>query len=107
MNRYILGPHWFRRPDARMVWFAFLEKPDTNAHWHLLAEIDQVETEQQYQRVDSFDLEAKAKWCKLLPHGSVDVQRYRDHGAIDYATKDFVHDVSFDCFACSLDLIRN
>lgn len=104
LNRFLIGPKWHRRPDIRMMWFAFLENPGTNPHWHLVAEIDQLDTDAQRERLEGFGLEAERVWCKLLPSGSVNVQLIWDEGAIDYSTKFLSFDD--DRVISSLEFIR-
>lgn len=106
MNRFLIGPKWQARPDVRMVWFAFLELPKTNPHWHLIVEADQLETAAQRSRLVDFGLEAERTWCKLTPRGSVDVGPFRDTGAVDYATKNLRSDDDLAMMRSSLDFIR-
>lgn len=40
VNRWLVGPEWHRKPDERMIWFAFPEKPEINPHWHLVVQLD-------------------------------------------------------------------
>ena len=40
VNRALLGSRWQKKPDEHIFFFAFLEKPDINPHWHLLLQAD-------------------------------------------------------------------
>jgi len=105
MNHILIGSRWRKRPDLRMIWFAFLEKPETNPHWHLLVDNAGLETEVQLARLENFGLEADRMWGKVSPRGSVNTQLYLNSGAIDYVTKSVRGDVSM--MRSSLDFIRN
>ncbi|SNR78269.1 hypothetical protein [Puniceibacterium sediminis] len=108
VNRLIVGSNWQERPDERLLWFAFLEKADSNPHWHLLAEMDPDLIVRRQAFFDSIDisLEMDRIWSHLVPGGTCDVQPFRDEGAIQYVTKDYHRAMDRDHFASHLDYIR-
>lgn len=34
-NRFLVGKKWDKRPDERLLWFAFPEALNANPHWHV------------------------------------------------------------------------
>ncbi|MGR3630776.1 MAG: hypothetical protein ACU0A8_01460 [Limimaricola soesokkakensis] len=48
VNRRMLGSAYRRKPPERVLWMAFLEKPKSNPHWHLVLQL----TEEQNARED-------------------------------------------------------
>lgn len=88
VNRIMLGGRWLKKPDERMFWIAFIEKKDTNPHYHLLLCL----LEGQEDRFDlGIEWMASDVWTKLVPHGTVKIQRIKldeKNGAVHYVTKE-------------------
>lgn len=91
LNRKLLGPKWRRHWDEATWWFAFLEKPDVNVHWHVLARF------QDRAKLTTFARAAEQVWLEILPGGSVDFQVItgRHDRVTDYVSKRVGHDVEF------------
>jgi hypothetical protein len=88
MNRALYGPKWSQHRDQLIWFFAFLESPQTNPHWHLLLRID--DSPASGKPIGAFRLEAKIRaiWSRLAPAGTVDVQPLGDR--IDAKLVDYV-----------------
>lgn len=108
VNRFLVGPKWHKRPDERLLWFAFLEKPEANPHWHLLAEVDPqlAEKPAAAARLEEFELQLGNIWRSICATGSADVAPYRDEGAIFYATKEQTREDLLASFVSHLEFIR-
>ncbi|MEC8628925.1 MAG: hypothetical protein VXY73_02445 [Pseudomonadota bacterium] len=99
VNRQINGPKWVKRPDERLVWFAFLEKPDVNPHWHLMVSVDRfIETPARQDRTDRFPEIAEKHWMDLAPKGSFDCKTVVSSAINDYVTKQLHDEACFDNF---------
>jgi hypothetical protein len=102
MNRFLVGPKWDKRPDERLVWFAFLEKAAVNPHWHLLVQLDPAPSSvSAMDRQKRFEIEAKLNWEGLVKSGDVDVKAVADPRVIDYSSKELWRDDAFKAFVCS------
>ena len=95
VNRAQLGSRWQKKPDEQIMFFAFLEKPDVNPHWHLLiqADIEMIDDLDKWSR--EFQDIAEKVWVKLLPSGTIDVKKYISRGAIEYSLKWALGDVEY------------
>lgn len=88
VNREINGSRWFKRPDERLVWFAFPEKFGLNAHWHLLVQVDPIaETVSRKERLSRMPEIAEKHWLNLVRQGSFDCQTVDYPKIIEYVTK--------------------
>tara|TARA_R110002095_G_scaffold208630_1_gene194475 strand:- start:1805 stop:2269 length:465 start_codon:yes stop_codon:yes gene_type:complete len=68
VNRALLGKHWQVRSQERLEAFGVLEKPASNAHWHLLVKMRCLHPKREFEGV------AEEAWQALVTTGSVDVQ---------------------------------
>ncbi|WP_139111204.1 hypothetical protein [Stappia indica] len=95
VNRALLGGRWQKKPDEHVFFFAFLEKPHVNPHWHLLlqADIEMISDLDAWK--ERFAQHAEKAWTDLLPAGTVDVQRYHSRDVIDYTLKSAFSDVEY------------
>lgn len=99
VNREINGPKWAKRPDERLVWFAFPEKIDVNPHWHLVAQVDDhIETQSRADRMNSLDEIGERHWLSLVPRGTFDCQGVDSDGVIGYVTKTIDREELFEKF---------
>lgn len=108
VNHFMLGPRWQSKPDNRLLWYAFLEKPEAHPHWHLLAEIDPaiVPALDEKGLLDDFAWKAEAIWRKVSRRGTARVVDYRDAGAIRYATKMQAREDLLADFVMHLEFLR-
>lgn len=88
LNRALYGPKWAEKRDELVWFFAFLEAPFLNPHWHLLLRVDDspvtgklIDTRTLYDTV-------RRVWSRLAPAGTVDVQHVTDE--IDAELVDYV-----------------
>lgn len=83
VNRELYGPKWLKHYDELLWFFAFLEKPDVNPHWHLLCRFTDAD------KLARFTPVAGMKWSKMLPMGTVDVQQITEKHSrvVDYVVK--------------------
>jgi len=99
VNREINGPKWARRPDERLVWFAFPEKMVVNPHWHLVVQVDPlIETTTRAARTEQLPKIAEKHWMDLVRQGSFDCQGVESPGVCAYVTKTSADDAHFECF---------
>ena len=98
--RLLLGARWQRKPDERLLWFAFLEGHDYNPHWHLLVEALPPQFELLEENVER-------TWTRLVASGSTDVRVVDSRqGAIRYATKMLRNPACYANFCHSIEFIR-
>ncbi len=91
VNRALLGKHWLVRPDERIEAFGVLEKPASNAHWHLLVKMYCLHPKREFEVV------AEEAWQALVATGSVDVQAVGSIvGLSRYLTKTMPYSLSSD-----------
>lgn len=83
VNRELYGPKWRKHYDELLWFFAFLEKPEVNPHWHLLCRFTDAD------KLAWFGPVAGMKWRKVLPMGTVDVQQITEKHSrvVDYVVK--------------------
>lgn len=99
VNREINGPKWAKRPDERLVWFAFPEKIDVNPHWHLIVEVDPyIESATREDRTQRLPEIAHMHWLSLVRQGSFDCQSVESSGVIGYITKMSAEKSDFEKF---------
>ncbi|MCK8483758.1 hypothetical protein MUY21_06880 [Aliiroseovarius sp. S2029] len=115
VNRNLVGPKWQKRVDERIYWIAFPEKADVNPHWHLLLQLlpEQIEEDEDRQGVCdwSFEDDVKHIWTRLVPSGTVDVQRIgsgmcRRDGAARYVTKSLGFEPNLESFVMSREYFK-
>lgn len=106
VNRALVGPRWQKRPDERLFWYAFLEKPQENPHWHLLAQIDPNYTSTpQAVRVARLPIVGERTWAELLSRGSFNCQPIVSKEIIRYVLKEFRSAGDFTRFVVSTEFI--
>jgi hypothetical protein len=99
MNRALLGPKWANRPDERMFNFYFLEKPNTNPHWHGLIMLGGFDDETLAHRAKILTEKAEPIWKAIKPSGTVKVKPiYHQQGASNYIAKELGYEVSYANF---------
>lgn len=101
MNRAVVGPKWSKRPDERLLWFAFPEKLDLNPHWHLLMQADTKSAWSStgtVRRAERIALQAAKSWRKLQPSGNADVREVYSDGVLEYITKQTPSELHFENF---------
>ena len=74
VNRRLYGPKWSSHPDDLIWFFAFLEKPAANPHWHLLLRLPGRWASSSSSQSNQFRFIADAVWMRLMPSGTTDVQ---------------------------------
>lgn len=94
VNRELYGPKWRKHYDEILWWFAFMEKPETNPHWHLLCRFQDVD------KLAKFTVVAEMMWLKTLPSGTVDIQPIKENPerVNDYVTKRVGSKIQYDHF---------
>ena len=94
VNRELYGPKWRKHYDELLWYFAFLEKPDVNPHWHLLCRFEDP------GKLAWFSDVANMKWFYAFPQGTVDVQRIttKHSRVVDYVVKRTGLEVEYTSF---------
>lgn len=94
VNRRLYGPKWHAHFDECVWYFGFLEKPDTNPHWHLLMRFDD------HAKIGSLTEAAHRSWLQLVPSGTTDVVPITEKPAYvnDYVLKRVGHEVEYEHF---------
>lgn len=106
MNRSLNGPRWHKRPDERLVWFAFPEKLTTNPHWHLLVAVDDYSvTTTRAARLVEFPIYGKRHWMDLCHQGSSDAQDIETKRVIENVTKVSADPAYLEKFVLSTEII--
>ena len=103
MNRELYGPKWHKHQDELIWAFAFLEKPRSNPHWHLLLGQMRGSTESDEawaERVEEIKTVGREFWQKLMPGGDIDVRvvERTPHRLIDYVAKEVRHEIQYEDF---------
>jgi hypothetical protein len=99
MNRKVVGPNWWRRPEDRIWAFFFPEKLYTNPHWHGLIEFFPPYPDQLKEQMRRFDLWAENRWRAIAPGGTVNIQNIEDQDRVaDYVSKQLGDVVSYENF---------
>ncbi len=107
VNREINGPKWAKRPDERLVWFAFPEKIDVNPHWHVITEVDPCITSSiRAERTRRLPEIGHTHWQSLVPQGSFDCQSVESPGVIEYITKVSAEETHFEKFVVFREFIN-
>ncbi|WP_170420916.1 hypothetical protein [Ruegeria arenilitoris] len=108
VNREINGPRWSKRPDERLLWFAFPEKLDVNPHWHLVVQArSNIENLTRQERTLQLPQIAEKHWLRLVPQGSFNCQDIEDHKVFDYITKVTDRDDLFRKFVVSKEFLKS
>lgn len=74
INRALYGPKWHKHADELLGFFAFLEKPTVNPHWHLLVRIVGRWGSDPADDFRRLPVETKRVWKRITPGGTTDVQ---------------------------------
>lgn len=107
VNRKLNGPKWAKRPDERLLWFAFPEKLDRNPHWHLLAQVDPtIEPHRRSERTEQLPAIAQRSWGLVCPSGSFDCQALDPQPFTWYATKGLLDEENLERFVFSREFER-
>lgn len=107
VNRRLLGTKWALRHSDRIWAFWFLEKGDSNPHWHGLVRFFPADGRPINEQQNAFDREAEGIWLKLVPGGSVNVQEISvQRGVIDYVCKMIPYPVSYEHFITPDEFVR-
>jgi hypothetical protein len=98
VNRELNGPKWLAHADDAIWYFAFLEKPEANPHWHLLFRINFFTTILPHPKLDCLTIAATAHWQRLVPSGTVSVKEInaRHDRVTDYVAKELGHEVQYE-----------
>ena len=97
VNRQLNGPKWLAHADDAIWFFAFLEKPETNPHWHLLFRINFFTTILPHAKLEQLKTAATAHWQRLVPSGKVSVKEINaGHDRVtDYVAKELGYEVQY------------
>jgi hypothetical protein len=107
VNHAILGKHWALRHSDRMWSFFFLEKANSNPHWHGIVRFFPVENMEIADQAKIFDENAERIWKYLVPPGSVDIQLITaQRGLTDYISKMTPDEVSYENFVTPDEFMR-
>lgn len=99
VNREINGRRWAKRPDERLVWFAFPEKLEVNPHWHMIVQVDpDIENEARAARTERLSEIGHKHWLSLVRQGSFDCQSIESPEVIRYITKMSADNTHFEKF---------
>ncbi|MAY63163.1 MAG: hypothetical protein CML29_13220 [Rhizobiales bacterium] len=74
VNRQLVGPKWSRHKDEVTFFFAFLESPHVNPHWHLLLRLDDSPLTSKPTDILTLSTCFTSAWKRLSPAGTVDLQ---------------------------------
>lgn len=98
--RALIGPKWLKRPDERPVFFAFLESPELNPHWHLLVNATAPMSSDGVEKWSSGDYAYRAdrEWTRLIPSGTMNIQSVTSGGVNHYVTKELINAECFKNF---------
>lgn len=70
IDKKLLGKHWATADiDDRLFFVAFIEKLDSNPHWHMAVKLADP------SRAMVFEAKAAECWEKIIPSGELDVQK--------------------------------
>lgn len=107
INHQLLGKHWAKMSADRVFTFFFLEKPDSNPHWHGLVRFIADSPDELVRQEQTFDQAASPVWKKLVPAGSVDIQPVTGQlGVSRYITKSLDFGVGYEDFVIPDQLWR-
>ena len=108
VNRELNGRKWAKRPDERLVWFAFPEKMDVNPHWHLIVQVDtHIENAARAARTERLPETGHMHWMGLVRQGSFDCQSVVSSNVIDYITKMSAEETHFEKFVVFREFMNN
>jgi hypothetical protein len=82
MQRSVYGRDWAKQKDrAWPVAFGFFEHPDTNPHYHVLANLDR-------NLLEAFEMEGEHFWQSIVRRGQFEFEAiYELEGVLNYFTK--------------------
>lgn len=94
LNRRLYGPKWLAHYDELLFWFAFIEKPVINPHWHLLVRLEDA------GKAASLIEHAEPIWKKLISSGTANVQAIREkpERVADYVAKELGRELQYNEF---------
>lgn len=101
VNRRLYGPKWKQRPDERLWFFAFLEKPEANPHWHLLLRLYAHGDVPIADTAANFKNAADLYWTQLSPQGTVHIVQLanRPHERLtNYLAKELKREIQYQAF---------
>lgn len=108
VNRELNGRKWAKRPDERLVWFAFPEKMDVNPHWHLIVQVDpHIENAARAARTERLPEIGHMHWHSLVRQGSFDCQSVESSRVIEYITKASAEETHFEKFVVFREFMNN
>lgn len=94
-NRLLIGPKWARYLDRRIFAFYFLEKPNSNPHWHGLVMLDPhpvIRAEQAFV----MEMMGETLLKRVQRAGTFRISAIHDlDGIVRYTTKEIENDVSY------------
>jgi hypothetical protein len=97
INRKVVGPQWLSQPEDRIWAFYFLEKPQSNPHWHALVRFHPPHPGYELTMMERFDNHAEPIWKKLVPAGSVQsLPIFKQTGVTKYIAKSLPYLVSYE-----------
>jgi hypothetical protein len=98
LNRSALGPHWGKKPDEQVFAFWFLEKPQTNTHWHGVLWLEPSHFEK-LSKKRTAEHEISQIWSQISPRGTVNFVLLQDKpGWIDYIAKELQSPLQYESF---------
>jgi hypothetical protein len=94
VNRKLYGPKWLLHHDELLFWFAFVEKPRANPHWHLLMRFPDTD------KIDAMKREIEVVWNRLVPAGTVNIQDIKEkpERVAEYVAKQLGSDLQYNNF---------
>ncbi len=101
VNREVYGPNWTSKRDELIWYFAVLEKPDSNPHWHLLLRICGPTGSDLKEETKRFLIAARSQFARTIKSGTIDIQEV-DQGSVarlvNYASKQLRNDLQYSEF---------
>lgn len=105
--RLLLGPNWQQKAPDRPLFAAFLEKPDTNPHYHLLLKFQPSPRRTIKEQQELFAADAARLWRKLVPGGTVDIKPISTPFSVArYVLKTYGYNLRYECIVWPDELVR-
>ena len=101
VNRRLYGQKWQKHADDALWYFAFLEKPASNPHWHLLLRLVGRWGEDPLGDIARFSRTAASTWRDVTPSGTTNVQQIRANTyktVSDYVAKELRGELQYSSF---------
>lgn len=101
VNRKLYGPKWKEHADELIWYFAFLEKPVANPHWHLLLRIVGKFGSDLSEESTGLSEFATTAWKQVVASGTADVQEIHPgtyKTVAEYVAKELPGELQYDCF---------